>query len=126
MAFDPNNPNIPIVPVDPIDRDGEFELELRQAFVRRPAPPSLKRRILDARSRRRTERRHHRFIVWQRLAASLTVAVVLGGGFAWHHVQEERRGEEARQQVLTALRITNRALDAMNARLAARRSAEDQ
>jgi hypothetical protein len=132
VAHEPSNPSNPIdpfdpnVPIIPMDRDGEFESELRQAFVRRPAPPSLKRRILDARSRRRTERRHRRFVVWQRLAASLAVAVVLGGGFTWHHVQEERKGEEARQQVMTALRITNRALDEMNARLAARRNAEDQ
>jgi type VI protein secretion system component VasK len=111
----------PIDPVIPIDRDEEFEGELRQAFARRPAPPSLKRRILDARSRRRADRQHRRMALWQRLAACLVAAAALGGGFAWHHAQEERRGEEARQQVMTALRITNRALNEMNARLAERR-----
>lgn len=108
-------------PIVPIDRDAEFEGELRQAFVRRPAPPSLKRRILDARSRRRTERQHRRMAVWQRLAACLVAGAALGGGFMWRHVQEERKGEAARQQVMTALRITNRALNEMNARLAARK-----
>ncbi len=110
-----------IHPMIPIDRDANFERELRQAFVRRPAPPSLKRRILDARSRRRTERRNHRMALGQRLAACMVAAAALSGGFMWHHVQEERKGEEARQQVLTALRITTRALNDMNARLAARR-----
>ncbi len=118
MEPEPNKSNDPMIP---IDRDANFERELRQAFVRRPAPPSLKRRILDARSRRRTERRNHRMALWQRLAACMVAAAALGGGFAWRHVQEERKGEEARQQVLTALRITTRALNDMNARLAARR-----
>ncbi len=38
----------------------EFEKELRQAMERRPAPPSLKRRILQQRAMRRTERIHSR------------------------------------------------------------------
>lgn len=105
--------------IEPIDGMNEFERELRQAMVRRPAPPGLKGRILDARSRRRTMRVHRRVVLWQRLAASLVLAATLGGGFAWRHVQQQRRGEEARQQVMTALRITNRALNEVNARLAA-------
>lgn len=112
--------------LEPIDRDAEFEGELRQAFLRRPAPPSLKRRILDARSRRRTAQRHHRMMMWQRLAACLVLAAITGGGLAWHRMQEERRGEEARQQVMTALRVTTRALNEMNARLAARKQADGE
>jgi hypothetical protein len=108
---------------EPID---EFEKELRQAFLRRPAPPSLKRRVMDQRSRRRTERHHFRIALWQRLAASLVLAAALGGGFAWHYEEEQRKGEAARQQVLTALRITNHALNAMNARLAARNRSDEQ
>lgn len=108
---------------DPLD---EFERELRQTLARRPAPPSLKRRILEVRSRRRTARLHSRAVLWQRLAASLVVAASLGGGFTWHHVQQERKGEEARRQVLTALRVTNRALNEMNARLAARDRAANE
>ena len=108
---------------EPID---EFENELRQAFLRRPAPPNLKRRVMDQRSRRRTERHHFRVVLWQRLAASLVLAAALGGGFAWHHEEEQRKGEAARQQVLTALRITNHALSAMNARLAARNRTDAQ
>ncbi|MDE3186202.1 MAG: hypothetical protein KGM96_01595 [Acidobacteriota bacterium] len=92
----------------------DFERELREAFERRPAPPSLKRRLMEQRRRQRPQ---GRAFVWQRLAASLALAAVLGGAFAWHRAEERRKGEEARRQVLTALRITNHALNEMNERL---------
>jgi hypothetical protein len=96
----------------------EFEQELRQALERRPAPVSLKGRIMARRGTRKP--RGHR-VMWQRLAAALALAAVLGGAAEWEgHVREERRrGEAARQQVLTALRITGHALDQMNKQLAA-------
>jgi hypothetical protein len=98
-------------------QDGAFERELRQAMERKPAPPSLKRRILQQRNTRRTETIHVRTIWWQRLAASVLIVGVIAGGFGWRQVEERRKGEEAKQQVLTALRITNRALNDMNRRL---------
>ena len=101
---------------EPID---EFERELHQAFVRRPAPPGLRQRILDARSRRHTERIHRRIVIWQRLAAVLVLAAAIGGGLAWRQVQQRRKGEEARRQVFTALRITQQALNRINERLTA-------
>ena len=101
----------------------DFERELHQAFERRPAPPGLKRRLME---QRRAPQGHRSFVMWQRLAACLALAAVLAGGVEWRRVQERRREEAARQQVLTALRITSRALNQMNARLAAhRRGAED-
>ena len=93
----------------------DFERELREAFERRPAPPALKRRVME---QRRWRRPQGRAFAWQRMAASLALAAVLGGALAWHRAEERRKGEEARQQVLTALRITNHALNEMNARLA--------
>ena len=105
---------------EPIDRMTEFENQLRQAFVRRPAPPGLKRRIVDQRNRRRTARFHSRVVLWQRLAACFVLAAALGGGLTWRHVEEQRKGEAAREQVLTALRITNHALNEVKARLAVR------
>jgi hypothetical protein len=104
----------------------EFESQLQQAFERRPAPPGLKRRVMERRSLRRTQQLHRRTIFWQRLAASLVLAILIGGGFAWRHAEEQRKGEKARQQVFTALRITNRALNQMNARLAARDRANQE
>ena len=96
----------------------EFEQELRQALERRAAPLSLKRRIM---ARRSAQRPRGVAAIWQRLAAALVLAAVLGGAAEWEaRVREERRrGEEARQQVLTALRITGHALDRMNRQLAA-------
>jgi hypothetical protein len=51
---------------------------------------------------------------------------VIAGGYSWRQVQERRKGEEAAQQVFTALRITNRALNDMNRRLLARNHADEQ
>ncbi len=97
----------------------EFESELRQNLQRRPAPPSLKRRILEARQQ---QRKRVRAIspVWMRLAASLALAATVGGVAQWqmHRVEERRRGEEAYRQLSTALRITNRALDRVQMKLA--------
>jgi hypothetical protein len=107
----------------PEEIDG-FERELRQAMERRPAPPSLKRRILQQRATRRTQRVHSHTIWWQRLAASVLLAGVVAGGYSWRQVEERRKGEEAAQQVLTALRITNHALNDMNRRLVARNREE--
>jgi hypothetical protein len=102
----------------------EFERELRQAMERRPAPPSLKRRIMQKRGMQRTERVQSHTMWWQRLAASLLLAGVIFGGYSWRQAEDRRKGEEAKQQVLTALRITNRALNDMNRRLAARNHEE--
>ena len=95
----------------------EFERELRQAMERRPAPPSLKRRILQQRNTRRTARVQSYTVWWQRLAASVLLAGVIAGGYGWRRVEDRRKGEEAAQQVMTALRITNHALNDMQRRL---------
>lgn len=99
------------------EQDREFERELREAMVRRPAPPGLKRRIMQRRSARRTERHHTTMIWWQRLAASLVGGAVLAGGLGWRQMEERRKGEEAKQQLITALRITNQVLNNMNRKL---------
>ncbi len=98
----------------------EFEKELKQAMGRRPAPPSLKRRILQQRGIRRTERRHTYTVWWQRLAASVLIVGVISGGYTWREIDQRRKGEEAKQQVMTALRITNQVLNNMNRKLADR------
>ncbi len=101
----------------------DFERDLREAFERRPAPPGLKRKLMEKRRAHSPHRphRHSHFLLWQRLAASVALVAVLGGGAAaWRNAEERRKGEEARRQVLTALRITGHALNQMNAQLAAR------
>jgi len=96
----------------------QFEQELRQALERRPAPPGLKRKIMAERSRLRTQRLRSRAVIWQRLAASLALVAVIGGGVAWREREQERKGEEARRQVMIALRITGHALNTVKTQLA--------
>lgn len=103
----------------------DFEQELRDAMLRRPAPPSLKRKILSRRSSQNTQRVHARLVLWQRLAATIVLAAMAGGAYLWHDAEQRRKGEEARQQVLTALRITGQALERMNQQLAEHNSNEE-
>ena len=105
----------------------DFEKELEQALQRRPAPPSLKRRVMQRRGLQTVERRHHAWIVWQSVAAGLLVAAMLGGAVEWRmrKVEEKRQGEEARRQVMIALRITGHALNEVNARLTARNRGDE-
>ena len=100
--------------------EAEFERELRQAFEQRPAPPRLKKRILEEAARRRAAGRHMQAVWWQRIAAGLLLAAVVGGGVWWRHEEVRRQGEAARAQVLTALRITGHALNEINSKLAER------
>jgi hypothetical protein len=108
-----------------------FERELREAFARRPAPPSLKRALMERgqHDASRQDRRRRAaaglpvfsWAVWQKLAACMALTAVLAGGVEWHMAEQRRKEEAAREQVLTALRITSHALNQMNARLASRR-----
>ena len=101
---------------DHIDAMDDFELELSEVMQRRPAPPSLKRRILESRRQQRAQQRS-RMVWFERIAASLVVGAVAGGAVMGHFADERRKGEEAKQQVLTALRITGHALDQVNTQL---------
>jgi hypothetical protein len=99
----------------------ELERKLRLALQRRPAPLGLKQRVLAQARRRRLEGRKlptGRGWMVQRIAASVLLAVVFGGFAVYRQQEERRKGEAAREQVLTALRITNRTLDRVSAHLA--------
>jgi hypothetical protein len=104
----------------------EFEEEVRQAFERRPAPPGLKRKLMERR-RRVAQRHSFPLFAWRGLAASIVSvslcilgALVVYSNYQQREAEKQREGEAARQQVLTALKITNHALEHMNAQLAAR------
>lgn len=101
---------------EPMD---DFEKELQQALQRRPAPPSLKGKVMERRGLLSIERRHSHWLVWQRVAAGLLIVAALGGAMQWkiRRDEERREGEEARRQVMIALRITGHALNEVNARL---------
>ncbi len=102
----------------------EFEQELRQALERRPAPPGLKRRVMERRKAqpaRRTWLGSVHSGNWMKAAAVVVLAAMLGGGAVVRErqIENERRGEAAKRQVMTALRITTRALNQVQTRLAA-------
>ena len=96
----------------------EFEREMRQALERRPAPPGLKRKVMAERNRLHAERLRGRRVLWQRLAASVALAAAVCSVLTWREREEERKGEEARRQVMIALRITGHALNQMKTQLA--------
>ena len=108
MSFEPN---------------GDFERELRQAFERRPAPPGLKRKLMERRGARQPR---DLSVIWQRLAASIVLVAALAGGLVWRNREERRKEEAARQQLMTALRVTAHALNRMNAQLAAHSRAANE
>ena len=95
--------------------------ELRDALERRPAPRDLKQRILAARANNHAHMQRERQTLWMRMAASVTiVAVLLGAGDTlYRRAEEQRKGEEAKREVLTALRITGHALNHVQQKLAA-------
>lgn len=105
----------------------EFERELRQALERRPAPPGLKRKLM-ARRREAAARATWfarlfdagRARIWAQATIALLLLALAGGGVRWEQQkqQEQRRGEAAREQVMTALRITGHALNEVQSRLA--------
>src|SRR5258708_5428866 len=102
----------------------EFEQKLRIAMQHRDAPIGLKQRVL-ARARELDQERslahRGRVWMWQRVAASAVLAAVLGGFAVYQQhekrVEEQRKGEEAKEQVLTAFRITSKTLGRVNERL---------
>ncbi|MFC5862810.1 hypothetical protein ACFPT7_10950 [Acidicapsa dinghuensis] len=109
----------------------EFEQRLRMAMQRREAPMGLKARVL-AESR---ARRQHRFAegggwMLQRIAASAVLAAIASGIVVYHQMEvrsvERQKGEEAKAQVMLALRITNRALDRINDRINDKSSSSEE
>jgi hypothetical protein len=95
----------------------EFERKLRLALQHREAPLGLKKRVL-ARTRERRQAERGRWWMVQRIAASAVLAAIFGGAAVYHRLEERRKGEEAREQVLTALRITSKTLDRVGDKLA--------
>jgi hypothetical protein len=102
----------------------DFENELHDRLKREPAPAGLKCRVMEGRQNRaqlhltRTSARLHNRMIWfERIAASLVLAGVAGSAVAGHYAIERRKGEEAKRQVFTALRITNHAFEVMNEQL---------
>ncbi len=104
----------------------DFERDLRDAMQRRPAPTGLKRKIFLRRSEGRVRKSPGLWIFqWEPATAVMAtmilvvVAAAAGMGeiFLQRQAEEHRRGEEAKHEVFTALRITTHALDQVNVQL---------
>jgi hypothetical protein len=75
--------------------------DLKRALRRQAPPPGFAERVMQHIERAETPQRP---TWWRTAAASVTLAAMLGG-YATHRVVEHRRGERAKEQVLTAMRI---------------------
>jgi hypothetical protein len=80
-----------------------LENDLKRALRRESPPAGFAGRVLERieRESAATPRRHP---WWRAAAASVTLAAILGG-YGAHRVVQHRRGEHAKEQVLTAMRI---------------------
>jgi len=78
-----------------------LENDLRRVLRRESPPAGFAGRVLE-RIEREPARKPRAW--WHAAAASVTLAAVLGG-YGAYRVAEHRRGEFAKEQVLTAMRI---------------------
>lgn len=97
----------------------EVERELRSALERVPAPPGLKRKLMQRRDALHAQRRRRLVRWWQRLTVAATLAAVVVCAMVWRSAQQRRKAQQVRREVMAALRITNHALQQMQAQLAA-------
>lgn len=83
-----------------------LENDLKNALRRVPAPEGFANRVLER--VRNAERQPSRSHWWRAIAATFLLAAILGGWGAHEMVErrQERAGQQAREQVLLALRIT--------------------
>ena len=81
-----------------------LENDLKRALRRQSPDAGFAGRVLSRIERAETTRR--RPVWWRAAAASVTLATLLGG-YTTYRVVEHRRGERAKQQLLTAMRIAS-------------------
>ena len=85
-----------------------LDQEIRQALRRERPPEDFAERVLR---RARAEAMRNRRAEWRAVAAALTMTAILGA-WAAREAAQQRAGEQARHEVLTALRITSEKLRA--------------
>lgn len=79
------------------------ETSLRRALRRESPAPGFASRVMQRIERDAAPKRRP---WWRAVAASLTLTALLGGGLAYQvHQRRVREGEQAKEQVLLALRI---------------------
>ncbi len=96
--------------VEPID---DFERDLREELTARDAPEGFADRLMARVAQEHGARERMRWLtlpVRRWAAATALVAVVTAGVGAQHEREQRRQGEEARAQVMLALRIAGTTL----------------
>jgi hypothetical protein len=81
-----------------------LENDLKRALRRQAPAPGFAGRVMQHIEEAEHAEKPKRPVWWRAAAASVTLAALLGG-YATHRVVEHRRGERAKEQVLTAMRI---------------------
>ena len=79
----------------------QLDKQLAGALHRQSPSAGFAGRVLERIDREEARRRP----VWWRAAAASVALAVLLGGYATHKAAEHRRGQEAKEQVLEAMRI---------------------
>ncbi|HEU4522159.1 MAG TPA: hypothetical protein VFT12_09165 [Thermoanaerobaculia bacterium] len=85
-----------------------FEEELKAALQRREPSPDFAKRVMEQWSAGEPAL-NHSWRPYRAVAAALVMTAILGG-WTVREVNHRRQGERAREEVLTALRITTEKL----------------
>lgn len=96
----------------------DLERALRDALRRPSPPPGFAERVLaraEAEAAARRWWRRPAALPWAGWAVAATLVVAAAGGAFLH--ERQRRGEEAKEQVMTALRITEAKLELARAKV---------
>lgn len=88
----------------------ELEQRLRSALARRDPPDGFTSRVMAGTQRTRTER-----LGW--VAAAVVAAMVAAGVWIDADLNRRARGERAKQEVMTALRVTGAAMNTVTDQL---------
>ena len=100
-----------------VEQIDDFEQELREQLTARNAPEGFADRVMARVAERRERRRWFLQPVWQWATAAALAAVLAAGAGIQHQREQRRKGEEARAQVLLALRITGTTLREVERRI---------
>lgn len=93
----------------------QFENDLKEALRRVDPPAGFEQRVLARLARESSaSRQPSRFTAWA-TAAGLAFASL--GGVAIYQHQQQRKAEQARDQLVLALRITSQKLDIVRSRI---------
>ncbi|MBI5282684.1 MAG: hypothetical protein HY858_13450 [Candidatus Solibacter usitatus] len=86
----------------------DFEQELKRALGRQQPPAGFAQRVMARVERRRPSPASYRIGPrWAQWAVAASLIVASATGTSWYRQRQERaRAEEARQQILLAMRVT--------------------